>query len=320
MNARITFRADASPLIGTGHVMRCLTLADMLASRGAEIAFVCSDDTLHQVPRLRQSGYAVAADLSPGDLVIFDHYGLGVAEERRAATLFRWVMVIDDLPQRAHLCHVLLDQTYGRQAEEWRPWLPAHARIWAGTDYVLLRPEFTVPAPTRHDLKTILVSLGGTDPDNVTGMVLDALDRAKLAVDFHVVMGAGAPHLDAVAQRLMQLPRGHLHVNTPHMADLMLRADLAIGAGGTTAWERCSLALPSIALVIADNQRDVVQTLVGAGAALTCPLTVEAIADTLGRITSEGLSKLSRNASGMCPGSGTARVADLIVNLLKESP
>ena len=322
MDAQITFRADASVAIGTGHIMRCLTLADALTAQGATVRFACSSATPTVVPRLRQSAYPIDIQPQSGDLLVVDHYGLDRDYERQARPHYRRIMVIDDLPHRAHDCDLLLDQTYGRMAPDWQPLLPAHARILAGTSYLLLRPEFVRTVPPRETLRSILVTLGGTDPDNVTSMVLDGIARSGFSGEIHVVMGEQSPHLAAVSDQIDRLPQAHLHVNAAHMAELMAQADLAIGAGGTTAWERCRLGLPTILLQIADNQRDVITALSTAGAAITCALTADAIAAAVGRImnTPDLLPQLSANASRICPHDSTERVVQAIFNLLRDAP
>ena len=321
MNASVTFRADASVTMGTGHIMRCLTLADALSARGADIQFVCTPQTADIVPRLRQQGYKLATEVSPGSLLVIDHYGLDLEYERQISREFQHVMVIDDLPQRPRPCHILLDQTYGRRAQHWEKWVPVGTQILAGTDYLLLRPEFRSPAPPRQNLKSILITMGGTDPQNVTSLVLEGLHQTGLDLDIHVIMGQQAPYLDAIATQISQFKHGTLHINTPHMDQLMRQTDLAIGAGGTTAWERCALSLPTLLLTIADNQKDVVAALVQAQAAVTCALSPAEIAAQVLNLyhSPDQLNHLSRQAGQICPGNGTDKVADILFTLLKES-
>lgn len=338
----ILFRADASPRIGTGHIMRCLTLADVLAQRGFAIGFVCSPETPHTVPRLAQSGYDVQHVLPSvvAKLLIVDHYGLGADYETQAAKSAERIMVIDDLPQRDHACDLLLDQTYGRQESEWRPLLPAHAQILVGPDYALLRPEFTKLRKSALRRRgggpalRLLISLGGTDPDNITGAILAALIASDLTLSIDVVLGASAPHIDAVraqiaAQSPPQSTTGKpiiLHVGLTSLAPLMVQADLSIGAGGATSWERCCLGLPTVTLEIAANQRDVISHLLEADAAVDGgPCTPLDPVDFIARIKAialdaERLTTVADNAAYLCDGGGALRVADFITSLLSSSP
>ncbi|EME70302.1 spore coat polysaccharide biosynthesis protein [Paramagnetospirillum caucaseum] len=316
----ICFRADASAAIGTGHVMRCLTLAGELARRGAQCLFAAAPGTEELVPALPYP--VVPPERLPfgAALAVVDHYGIGAAEEARIRGMSRAVMVIDDLPTRRHHCDLLLDQTHGRRAGEYRDLVPHGGIVLAGADYALLRPQFAEARPAslaRRDgsLRRILVSLGGTDPDNVTLRVLDAIAASGLEVAVDVVMGAKAPHLETVLARAAAMAGARVLVGTGDMAGLMAGADLAIGAGGTTTWERCCLGLPTLMLVIADNQKDVVRLVSGAGAALEA--TPATIAGQLRHLAARPpiLLSLSKAAAGLCDGLGAARTADALRRL-----
>ena len=321
MKADILIRADASVALGTGHVMRCLTLADALFAMGQTVRFLCSPETPSIVPRLAQSAYAIVHDLEPCHLLIVDHYGLGREYEHEARLFTGRIMAIDDTPNRPHDCDLLLDQTYERTADQWLPWLPGDARVLAGTQYLLLRPEFTSPPPPpRRHLRRVLVTLGGTDPNNVTDLVLDGIGMSGLDLSVDVVMGAEAPHLDAIGERIARHPQWQLHVNAAYMAELMDQADLAIGAGGGTAWERCSRKLPSILLEIADNQHDVIMALVRSQSTLPCRLDAVDLATRLQQLAHapDDLATLSHNCQFVCSTHGTQRVTQAVLDLLRD--
>ncbi|WP_043743344.1 UDP-2,4-diacetamido-2,4,6-trideoxy-beta-L-altropyranose hydrolase [Paramagnetospirillum magneticum] len=311
----ICFRADASAAMGIGHVMRCLTLADELTRRGAACLFVSAAGTAELVPSLPYP--VVTPDRLPfgAALVVIDHYGIDAAEEARIRSMSRAVMVIDDLPTRRHHSDLLLDQTFGRSAGEYRELVPHNSLVLAGSDYALLRPQFAAARPAalaRRDgsLRRLLVSLGGTDPDNVTGAVLRAVAGSGLAID--VIMGVRAPHLDAVKAQAAAMARVTVHVGVPDMAGLMAGADLAIGAGGTSTWERCCLGLPTLMLVIADNQRDVARLVGASGAARL--IAVDDLPAALALSAAE-LGAMSAAAAKLCDGRGAARTVDAIRRL-----
>ncbi len=311
----ICFRADASAAIGTGHVMRCLTLADQVSRRGAECLFVAAAGTRELVPSLPYPVLPPERLPFGAALVVVDHYGIDAAEEARIRSMSRAVMVMDDLPTRRHHCDLLLDQTFGRRAEEYRDLVPHNSVVLAGSEYALLRPQFAAARPAalaRRDgsLRRLLVSLGGTDPHNATGAVLDALAGSGLAID--VVMGAKAPHLEAVGARAAALPHATVHVGVSDMAGLMAGADLAIGAGGTSTWERCCLGLPTLMLVIADNQRDVARLVAESGAARL--ITMADLPAALA-VSPDELRAMSAAAARLCDGQGAARVADALRRL-----
>ena len=183
---KIVFRVDASLLIGSGHVMRCLTLADALKVHGAHCHFVSREHPGHLLDVIRQRGHAVTAlpacrpssarvddpspqpahaawlgcawqidakqtgailvDLQP-DWLVVDHYALDQHWEEALAPHYLQLLVIDDLADRAHNCDLLLDQNLGRQTAHYAPWVPAHCRVLTGPHYALLRPEFAVLRP-----------------------------------------------------------------------------------------------------------------------------------------------------------------------------
>ena len=233
---------------------------------------------------------------------------------------------IDDLADRAHDCDALLDQTPGRRAEDYGALVPGGCRLLLGPRYALLRPQFRAARGAalkrrRADgpVRRILVSLGATDPDNVTATVLEGLARAGVAAEVEVVMGAGAPHLAAVRARARALS-GKMPVSVTvgagNMAALMADADIAVGAAGTASWERCCLGLPAVVLVVAENQRAGAKALAGAGAAriLDAPAGitathVAAAVDGLCRSADER-RRMALAAADLCDGRGVARVVD----------
>lgn len=358
---RAAFRVDASLAIGTGHVMRCLTLADELKRSGVECVFVCRlhEGNLNAVIAAR--GYqvlALPAGTSQGtakanahahwlgtdlasevedvrrvlqgqivDWLIVDHYALDIAWEAALRPYCRRLMVIDDLADRAHDGDLLLDQSLGRVEADYRALVPAACNLLTGPEFALLRPEFaalrqkSLERRRAAQLQHLLITMGGVDKDNVTGKVLQVLRTHEniLPADLRisVVMGPHAPWLDQVRAQATDMPRPTTVVaGVSDMAARMADADLAIGAAGSTSWERCCLGLPSIQIVLAENQKAIAQALVGAGAALAAD--EETLADVLlallgGKDLAEQMSGLSRAASDIADGRGAAIVAQRIL-------
>lgn len=321
MTKSFAFRADAAIDIGTGHVMRCLTLADALALRGAECHFICREHAGNLIELIRGKGHVVhtlplvadagsdsnpncpgtpATELAHGhwlgstqaqdaiassaslarlrpDWLIVDHYALDERWERALKPYCRKLMVIDDLADRPHLCDLLLDQTLGRDPQDYRTRVPTDCHLLCGARYALLRPDFaalrhyslqrrTIPA-----LRQLLITMGGIDSGNATGQVLEALRSSVLPPDCRitVLMGPAAPWLESVRNQAHHMPwPTRVLVGVNDIARLMADSDLAIGAAGSTSWERCCLGLPSIMLVLAANQRQAARNLEQAGAAL----------------------------------------------------
>lgn len=294
---KVLFRADASVEIGSGHLMRCLTLADQLRSEGAEVAFICRDLPGGMFDYLRTRDYrfaklpAAEADkvsqqtdatetieaarqMFPGgvDWLVVDHYRLDAAWERLLRPHTKRLMVIDDLANRPHDCDLLLDQNYYRDMERrYEGLVPAQCVTLLGPEYVLLRPEF---AEARQRLRArdgtvrrILVFFGGSDPTNQTRKVLDAIkliDNPDISAD--VVVGTGNPHRDEIESLCHGMPGMQYHCQVSNMAELILGADIGIGAGGAAMWERCYLGLPTMTVVFADNQVRTTEDVAGLGA------------------------------------------------------
>ncbi len=307
----VVFRVDASLEMGTGHVMRCLTLADAFAQRRAECHFLCREHPGHLVELIRSKGFIVhllpselpssggreglvhaawlgatqkqdiracqpiLQTLHP-DLLVVDHYALDSRWEVALKPHYDKLMVIDDLADRPHECNLLLDQTFGRDTEDYRAWVPANCQLLCGSQYALLRPEFVELRPYSLDrrvsprLRQLLISMGGVDKDNAAGQVLEALSTSSLPADSQitVIMGSNAPWLAEVKRQAEDMPwPTKVQVGVSNMAQLMADSDLAIGAAGATSWERCCLGLPTIMLVLAANQQQVARGLGKAGAA-----------------------------------------------------
>jgi UDP-2,4-diacetamido-2,4,6-trideoxy-beta-L-altropyranose hydrolase len=311
---KVVFRTDASLQIGTGHVMRCLTLADALAANGEDCQFICRAHEGNLIEFIRSKGYdthalPVAQDASVAspvsgleasasqlthvhwlgntqvqdaeacapilaaqcpDWLIVDHYALDARWERALSPHYGKLMVIDDLADRNHACELLLDQTLGRNMADYRALVPADCHLLCGSQYALLRPEFaalrlhSLKRRARPAMRELLIAMGGVDKDNATGQVLEALRACPLPYDCRitVVMGATAPWLEGVRTQAKDMPWStRLLIGVSNMAQLMADSDLAIGAAGTTSWERCCLGLPTIMLVLAKNQCKVAQAL-----------------------------------------------------------
>ncbi len=216
------------------------------------------------------------------DWLIVDHYAIDYRWHREVRSCASSIMVIDDLADRRYDCDILLDQTHGRHDEEYRELVPASASLLLGAEYALLRPEFARQRRAalearrrRAGIRRILVAMGGVDSVNATSAVLRGLAGVewseKPQVD--VVLGGSAPHLEEVKALADEcgLPVRVLS-NVRNMSELMMEADLAVGAGGSTSWERCCLGLPSLLVETAENQREVVAGLDRAGAAIALSL------------------------------------------------
>ena len=363
--AVIAFRSDASLQIGTGHVMRCLTLADALRERGASCIFVCRPHSGHLLDLIVQRGHRALAlpELQEGiqhnlngtahahwlgtdwatdaqdtqqtlsahtggqpvDWLVVDHYALDARWEEALRSQAKRMMAIDDLADRPHACDLLLDQNLGRMETDYGGLLKGKTNTLIGPHYALLRPEFAAlrtqslaRRQTKPQLQRLIVTMGGVDKDNATGQVLSVLQSCSLPVDLRVtvVMGPHAPWLAQVQSQAERMPRPiEVLVGVANMAQLMAESDLAIGAAGSTSWERCCLGLPTIQVALAQNQEAIAQALSNAGAALM--LRGKDIQQTLAdlisaMVSAEKLYAVSEAASVVTEGKGVMLVCNFM--------
>lgn len=321
------FRADASPQIGGGHIARCMTLANCLRTQGWRCVFVVMPPTLATMPGLAASGLEVvgvdSADaplphaIGAIDLLVVDHYGLNADFEQAQRGRAERILVIDDLADRPHDCDVLLDATPGRDASAYDGLTAAATLLLLGPEYALLRPEFALArrdlpyARKSHGRPRLAVGFGATDPGNLTSIALQALAECDRSADATIMLGPAAPHRDSVA-RLAEQTGARLLTPDADVAAVLSASDLALGAGGSSALERCCLGLPSLIVVAADNQRANAQALAGLGAAMVVERPEPAVlAQALSRLLDDpvGLDAMAAAALKVCDGSGALRVA-----------
>lgn len=296
--------------------MRCAALGIRLARKGMAIHFASVSMPLALAAWLKERGF-VAHDLTVGDeaadmtetravaerlggvdLLVVDHYGLSRSWEQGMRGSARRILAIDDLG-RDHDCDVLLDQNLRRDADvRYNGRLPAAARQFIGPRFALLRPEFDAPDLTRirdGRVDQLLVFFGGTDPGNQTLKVIEALRRlGDAAPPTTVVLGPAHPDRGTVHAQTAGMSKVKVLDATNEMARLFRDADLAIGACGIAAWERCVLSLPSIVVVTAENQREDAEILDGLGALDCIGDAVDVTADDWAQALSRAIASPER--------------------------
>jgi UDP-2,4-diacetamido-2,4,6-trideoxy-beta-L-altropyranose hydrolase len=253
------------------------------------------------------------------DLLVVDSYRLGREYESALADFARQRLVIEDLPDRAHETEFLLDQTLGRTPDAYRGLLSPDTRLLLGPGYALLRPEFAAArrqAVRRHvdagSFATLLVALGGAPAPDILDLVLAGVGEAELSLAVHLVAGGTVAEGNISPARLVS------HDRTSDMHRLMAECDVALGAGGGSAWERCCLGLPSLIIQVADNQKDVAAGLDAAGAAIdlgpASGLSSSAIARALRGLADdpERRAAMAGRASRVCDGLGVRRVCGVL--------
>lgn len=330
---RILFVVDAGAVVGGGHAMRSLTLAQALNAQGAACVFVgppaiaeLLDAFAPGTPRIAAEDLAAAAVREAFDAIVFDHYGLS-EPDHRAMAQGRPVLVIDDLANRALGADVVVDSGPGRKPADYLSLTGETTRLLLGPTYAPVRPEFAAlrePALAwrGEPVLRVLVSMGLTDVGGVTARVVDLLRPRVQDIGLDVVLGAQAPSLPGLTKIARRDPRVLLHVDTPHMARLTAEADIGIGAAGSSTWERCVLGLPSLMVVLADNQREAARAMAERDAALTADLAAADFEATFDRhlmrlMRDAGLRRqLAGNSAAVCDGLGAGRVAEVFLNLI----
>ncbi|MGK0440514.1 MAG: UDP-2,4-diacetamido-2,4,6-trideoxy-beta-L-altropyranose hydrolase [Pseudohongiellaceae bacterium] len=288
---QVVFRVDASTKIGSGHVMRCLALANYLSAIEIRCLFIGKKLTGSLLEYIKQKGHTVAAleviegktylggsitddaqqtiqvmqqSLIKADFLIVDHYSLDARWEGLLRPFVKKIFVIDDLANRAHDCDVLLDQGMAKIKSDYQKLVDSEAKILLGPSLALLRGEFSQwrkEAVLNHQQKShvnrLLIALGGADTENYTELLINVIDQLTLGrtLDITVVIGAQYAHQKTLATIAK---KSNHHITTKqqidNMAEIMANVDFAIGAAGVSSWERCALALPSITLCTVDNQ------------------------------------------------------------------
>ena len=360
----LVLRADASIEIGSGHIMRCLALAEALVAMGEQCQFICRELPGHLIETIESRGIVVNRLPSPSpkadkgaksqkyeswlgvpwqqdvqecktllqklqpDRVIIDHYALDKKWQQAVLPAHTKLMVIDDLADRSHHCDILLDQNLGRKIQDYGQLVPSDCTMLIGPEFALLRPEFSeqrscsLSRRMHGKMQNILISMGGVDKDNATGKILNVLAQPGLAshINITIILGAKAPWINEVTNLVNQIPgQIELLTDVTNMAEQMAKADLAIGAAGGTSWERCCLGLPTLLLVIAENQIESTKALVNQNAAVFLGTlskddwSTELISALTLMQNPNQLSKFSQAAAIVCDGMGCKKVAEKIV-------
>ena len=342
----IVFRVDASSDVGFGHLSRCINLAEVLRSRGNGVSFICRDDELQSFRTLEDRLFATVLlpSLATGevcnqqqdadqtiealkemrpDWLIVDNYRLDKQWEQMMRPHALKIAVIEDLPSRRHNCDLLLDQNFSdRSNDAFRGQVPDTCELLLGPRFALISEEFKrireIQTKPTNELKRIFVFCGGSDPQNLTQQVIDELSIAELSnIAIDVVIGAQNQSFNRDASRKLKT-NFEIHDSGNKFAQIMRRADLAIGAGGTTTWERVCLGVPSVVVSIAENQNPACEKLgsdglvnyLGAQASLRPGVIQDAVIEAKNNYTS--LFDQIERGQILVDGRGCERVAEVM--------
>jgi len=345
MIKKLIIRTDSSVTIGTGHVMRMIALAQAWKKRDGQVTFACAEITPSLEERIVKEGFELKQiEAEPGTLkdlnktcamisalqdtknclVALDGYRFDSDFQLRLNKSGYRLMVMDDYGH-AEFYHTdwLLNQNISAR-EDLYPNRSPETKLLLGTQYALLREDFLKYRGWKRKnpevAKKILVTLGGSDPDNVTQEVIEALK--DLDIEAKILVGGSNPHIECLRNIVEQNKQCkdsiELIVNASNMPELMAWSDMAVAAGGSTAWELSFMGVPSVFLVLADNQRDISLALELGQMGLSFDVGKEDMEIQLPNlirmlISDQSLRKqFSANAAKAVDGFGAERVCDLL--------
>ncbi len=278
IKSNLLIRADGDQTMGLGHLMRCLSLAQAWTDRGGNAQFVCAACPPILAERFKSEGFSVTAlggksgggeDLretlhlaqaNDVDWIVLDGYHFGPDFSDKFSKSGIKVLEIDDCaPRRPFQADILLNQNIYADAGLY-PDRGSATRLLTGSRYVLLRREFWPLRGQNHEIRKkadrMLITMGGSDPENITGRILESLRGLESQLTVMAVVGAANPHLDNLKTIFDGFnPESRLMSNVREMSDLMKWADFAIIAAGSTCWEMAFMGLPSLMFVLAENQK-----------------------------------------------------------------
>lgn len=332
----VAFWVSADPAIGGGHVVRSLSIANALAAAGVSCTFFVNQEAISSAPLLTRSEHRIvvtppsaaeaiirAEKESKFDWLVVDNYHISAREETPWRNHVGKIAVIDDLANRPHDCDLLVDTAPLRQASDYSGLVPPRTELLIGPAFVPLRAEFAArraAALQRREATQrphrILVSFGLGDPGAITADAMNEIPAAFPDMLFDVVLGTKSGSYTKIAA--MKLPRVTLHVDPPSMSRLMIDADIALGAGGSTAWERACLGLPAVVVILAENQLAFAHSFAAAGVAIAVergPDIWVQVKDALSRLASQDSvwHEMSAKAVRFCDGNGVQRITQKMI-------
>jgi UDP-2,4-diacetamido-2,4,6-trideoxy-beta-L-altropyranose hydrolase len=263
----------------------------------------------------------------PPLFIIVDHYALAAPWEK-ILTIHAPIFVVDDLNDRKHYCTWLLDQTLGKKAINYSSLVSNNTKLFIGSKYALIRKEFTEATkkfqrsyPQR--IVKVLVTLGGMDKPNNTSKVLSYLDSYILSNKKDIFITAvtckSNPNLEYLQSEVKKNINISLLIDVHNMAELMMSHDVCIGAAGSTSWERCTMSLPTISIITAENQKTIAINLENAGAVINLGTMVnlnkERFLEKFNELLYENdlYNSLSQKSHLLCDGLGAERVVSEVL-------
>lgn len=333
---KLIIRADASVAIGSGHVVRCLALAQAWQDQGGDCVFAMTQSTPAVIRRVRAEGFEPCdisaepgsaedaqrtlglADKSSGSWIAVDGYHFSVAYHRTLRDGGAKLLLIDDQANAEHyIADIVLNQN-SHACEGMYTRREAHSRLLLGPRYAMLRREFKGCEEWKRDIapigRKVLVTMGGSDPENITSLAIRALGMLKVGYDAQVVAGGSNSHIAELKHLVSQIPHIELQTDSSKIPELMAWADVAISGAGSTCWEMCLLGLPAILIDVAENQKRIAEDLAKKGVAIHAGSGREIIAEQLAAkleqllVTLQLRAAMSQRGRELVDGRGASRV------------
>jgi len=346
VSGSLLLRVDAWPQMGTGHVMRCLAMASAWRAAGRDAVFVSHGTIAGLRTRMAECGRLIALDspaASPAEAqpllakladearaqqgqsswLLLDGYHFDASWQPLARQLGLRLLVIDDhAAWSSYEADLVLNQNHGAEHLDYT--CAESANLLLGSRWVLLRPEFGRWASWRRDVaataRRVLITLGGSDPAGAASLALDALRNIRAdGLQVRLVVGPGSAAAQSLQRQAAELPASvQILTDVADMAGQMAWADVAVSAAGTTCWELAFMQLPSLLVVVADNQRRAAQNTSQSGAAENLgpveQLSPDRLAESLHQLMHDGPRRASMAQAGrqLVDGRGAERVASVM--------
>ena len=347
-NKKFFIRVESNEKIGTGHLMRCLTIANSLRKMGNQVHFISKNMSKESKELLESNKFSVnlldykrkkfdyeidakftieiiKKERKNSTFLIIDNYEIDKKWEILVKKFVKKIVVIDDLANRKHSCELLIDQNLNSDIKEkqYKKLTPKNCILLIGTQFAILRPEFyklRKLTKTRTKIKNILISYGGTDPTNETIKVLKALKNLNLKnINTHIVSGNLNSKNKEIKKLSTELNKSKFYEYTKDIGKLMIKADIAFGGAGTTSWERCCLGLPAIITILSNDQKDIAESLeknaCGINLGFGKKIRVKDYENILRKFNWNNLREFSSNCKKIVDGRGTNRVISEILSM-----
>lgn len=278
---KIYIRVDGNETIATGHVMRCLSIAEQLRELGIEAIFVVADDRPGELIQSRKFRMEVLNSVWNNlnqeieqlcnyirqhevKILLLDSYYV-TKEYLQKLSQYTKIIYIDDLFRFDYAVHTIINYSAFVESDRYRELYKQGTLLpvmLLGSAYIPLRKEFSYqPYRLRESVKKVLVTTGGTDQLNVTGNVLDSVigQDDLMQLEYHVIIGCFNRNREQLYVLEQKYPNIQLHENVTNMSEWMRECDVAVSAGGSTLYELCACGIPTICLEVADNQEGAVK-------------------------------------------------------------